>query len=100
LNEGVAGFKLRKTKERAMKETGWIGGAVAATIVMVPSIAMACSAAMQAHNAMMHGKPPDCYDRNTLAIYGPRALTDGKPPAAWLAREKRKAAKAAKSNGQ
>jgi hypothetical protein len=70
-----------------MKETGWIGGAVAATIVMVPSIAMACSAAMQAHNAMMHGKPPDCYDRNTLAIYGPRALTDGKPPAAWLAVE-------------
>jgi hypothetical protein len=65
---------------------------------MAPSIAMACSAAMQAHNAMMNGKPPDCYDRNTLAIYGPRALTDGEPPAAWLAREKRKAAKAAKSN--
>jgi len=49
--------------------------------------------AEQRNNAMMNGKPPDCYDRNTLAIYGPRALTEGNPPAAWLAREKRKAAK-------
>jgi hypothetical protein len=76
-----------------MKRTDWIGGAVAVTIVITPTIATACSAAMQARNAMFNRKPPDCYDRNTLAIYGPRALTEGKPPAAWLAREKRKAAK-------
>lgn len=84
----------------------------AATMLVVgaPAASMACSPSMQAQNAMMHGKPPDCYDRNTLAIYGDRALTEGAPPAEWLARQKRrvakraaaeaKAAKAAKANRQ
>jgi hypothetical protein len=71
-----------------MTKIGWIGVAVAATITLAPSISMACSVALQSQRAAM-GRDPDCYDSNTAAIYGDRAFA-GNPPAAWLARQKRK----------
>ena len=49
---------------------------LATAIPLAPSAA--CSPALAAHRAMM-GRPPDCFDSNTAAIFGPRQAK--KPPA-------------------